>query len=160
MCLFFFFFLSAPPINSPTPAGCTVQPKSDTTYLEMASDATLEGFSPTGLPPLHTHFRHQPKGHIVPCASDQLAIGRRFPWPLPWVWWRSWRGSQGSKKHSLTFTSLLSSIFRRTLMNSQKEGMRRAGCVGRAMGLALSERAILPALHVLIGPEALWALSA
>ena len=33
--------------------------------------------------------------------------------------------------------------------------MRRAGCVGRAMGLALSERAILPALHVLIGPEAL-----
>ena len=73
---------------SGTSAGCpAIQRNSDTICLEIVSDPTGRGLSPTRLLPpapqfhtlTHTHttrmcFSGQSQSHVISCPSDQLAI--------------------------------------------------------------------------------------
>ena len=68
--------------NPLTSAG-SVQLDSDTTCLEMMSDPTGEGLTPTRLsPPGHTRFSHQSQAQVVICASDQQIGGSPGHSPL------------------------------------------------------------------------------
>ena len=73
-------FLPTPPSNSSTSAVFPAVPLNyDTTYLETASDSTGQGLSLTR--PSLSPFRCQSQVQVVTCASDQLAVNWRFPWP-------------------------------------------------------------------------------
>lgn len=71
-----------PASNALTAAGYhTIQLSFNSIYQKRASDASVEGLTPTRLP----HFRCGSQVQVVNCASEQMAINQRFTWPLPWV---------------------------------------------------------------------------
>ena len=69
-CFFFFHYMSP---NCPTTAGCViVQLDSDTIYLEITSQSTGEGLSPTGMPLLPCpHLLEHPQ---IRCQCKVLAV--------------------------------------------------------------------------------------
>jgi len=71
-----------PSSNSLT-AGCPIGLlNSDTINVEIVSDTTSKGFSPTRLFSFLPFFRYQ---FPDTCTSDRLAINQRFPQPLSWA---------------------------------------------------------------------------
>ena len=88
-----------------TPAGCpTIQKSSAHVWisptwrkqliLQVRGDSSIR----LPLPP----FRRQSQTQAVTCASDQLAINQRFPWPVPWIQLIFYSGWQNLKKHFIT----------------------------------------------------------
>ena len=64
-----------PASNALTAAGYhTIQLSFNSIYQKRASDASVEGLTPTRLP----HFRCGSQVQVVNCASEQMAINQRF----------------------------------------------------------------------------------
>ena len=68
-----------PTSNSQPPAECQrIHLSAETIYLEIESDSTDKGLSPTRSPSTSAYIHK-----VVTCASDRLAINQRLTQPPP-----------------------------------------------------------------------------